>query len=112
MRRERAKNGTTANTVGGIIAFLLSIPLVGKIVLAILALIATVWGVGRWFVQNVIQTELGDGWAWTWGFGKWVLFGRPLAFWWWMSFGSLRDWGFFIFVWNLFGGGGGFNRLR
>ncbi|MGB9778781.1 MAG: hypothetical protein ACPLW8_05195 [Candidatus Bathyarchaeales archaeon] len=104
--------GTTANTIGGAIAFLLAIPLVGKIVLIILALIASVWGVGRWFIQNVIQTELGDGWAWTWGHGKWELFGRVLAFWWWMSFGLARDLGFFIFVWNIFGGGGGSCRLR
>jgi len=26
-----------------------------------------------WFLNNVVQTELGDGWTWLWGFGSsWI----------------------------------------
>ena len=45
-----------------------------------------------YFIEDVIQTDLGDGWSWLWGFGS----GFGLK-WWWQSFGSWRDWGW-LFV--------------
>jgi len=92
-----------AGLLAAVIAALLGIPeLVSKIVAGILGLIAAIIAlvgyVIYWFINDIIQAERGDGWVWTWGYGKWVFWGIVLAAWWWMSFGSWRDWGFFISI--------------
>lgn len=44
-----------------------------------------------WWVDNVVRTEMGDGWSYMWGFGSWWIFN-----WCWISFGAWRDAGWFI----------------
>lgn len=104
---EEAKAKTSfvgiAALLAGVIAALLAVPeLVSKIVAAILGLIAAILSlvgfVLYWFINDVIQTELGDGWIWTWGYGKWEFWGWVVAAWWWMSFGAWRDWVFFVII--------------
>ncbi|MEM5793916.1 MAG: hypothetical protein QXS48_03365 [Candidatus Aenigmatarchaeota archaeon] len=92
-----------AGLLGPIIAGLLAVPeLVSKFVAGIIALVGAILAlVGyliRWFIENIIQTELGDGWIYTWGYGKLTFFGWVIAAWWWMSFGAWKDWGFFIII--------------
>ncbi|MEM5834870.1 MAG: hypothetical protein QXQ69_03425 [Candidatus Aenigmatarchaeota archaeon] len=99
----RSTFASIAGLLGPIIAGLLAIPeLVSKVVAGIIALVGAILAlVGyliRWFIENIIQTELGDGWIYTWGYGKLTFFGWVIAAWWWMSFGAWRDWGFFIII--------------
>jgi hypothetical protein len=51
----------------------------------------------NYFLSDVLQTELGDGWMYEWGYGSWWMF-----HWLDLSFGAWRDFGLFLF-W--FGGG-------
>ncbi|MFH7882497.1 MAG: hypothetical protein QW140_02140 [Candidatus Aenigmatarchaeota archaeon] len=92
-----------AGLLGPIISGLLLIPeLISKAIAAIIALggaILSLVGYGaKWFIENIIQTELGDGWIYTWDYGKITFFGWVLAAWWRMSFGAWRDWGFFVLI--------------
>jgi len=72
-------------------------PVVSKVVAAFVGLLATILAaVGvmiTYFIETKLQTELGDGWAWLWGFGNWWIFR-----WWWQSFGAWRDWPWFFVV--------------
>ena len=104
---EQAKANTSfariAGILAGVIAALLAIPeLVSKIVAGIIgligALLALVGFVLYWFLNDIIQTERGDGWIWTWGYTEyWFLWWR-VGVSWWMSFGAWRDWGFFVII--------------
>jgi hypothetical protein len=106
-RLEDAKFKTTfasiAGLLGPIIAGLLLIPeLVSKVIAGIIALVGAICSLLgyalRWFVEWIIQTELNDGWVWTWGYGKIAIWGWTIAAWWSMSFGAWRDWGFFLTI--------------
>ena len=92
-----------AGLLGPIIAALLLIPeIVSKFVAAIIALVGAICSlVGyllKWFIENIIQTELKDGWVWTWGWGKATFLWWTIAVWFWISFGAWRNWGFFVFL--------------
>jgi hypothetical protein len=92
-----------AGLLGPIIAGLLAVPeLVSKVVAGIIALVgailALVGYIIRWLIENIIQTELADGWVYTWGYGKLSIWGFVIAAWWWMSFGAWKDWGFFFII--------------
>jgi len=45
----------------------------------------------NWFIDNVITSELGDGWMYTWGYGSFWIF-----HWMWISFGAWRDIGIYV----------------
>lgn len=104
---EEAKANTSFARIAGmlaaIIAALLALPeLISKIVAGIIGLIGAilvlVGFVLYWFINDIIQTERGDGWIWTWGYTQyWFLWWR-IGISWWMSFGAWRDWGFFVYV--------------
>jgi len=87
----------------GVLMGLLLIPegVLSKVAAGVIALIIgilEVLGEGiKWFLNNVVQTELGDGWSWMWGFGSWWIFK-----WWTQSFGAWRDWGWFFVVLNTY----------
>ena len=97
--KEKGSLITIAGVLMGVVAALLGIPeLVSKIIAAFIGLIAAILtAMGQlitWFIEDIVQTELGDGWSWIWGVGHWWIF-----HWWWQSFGKWRDWGwFFVFV--------------
>lgn len=84
---------------------LLAVPAVGWIAAAIAAVIvAVLFLINRaiyYFLVDVLQDERGGGWMWAWGFGGWWRFR-----WLYVSFGSWRDWGWYVFF-VIFGGGGG-----
>jgi len=76
-----------------VVAAMLGIPeLVSKLVAAVVAIVAAILTAAgaliKWFNSNIVQTELGDGWVWTWGYGSWWIFR-----WWRQSYGAWRDWG-------------------
>lgn len=86
-----------------IIAGLLLVPeLISKFTAAVVALFGAICALLgyaiRWFIENFVETELKDGWVYSWGHTKvwflWWVIGHS----WWMSLGSLRDWGFFLYV--------------
>lgn len=89
----------------GILPVLIGIPegAISKIVAGVVAIVIIILEAIQagilWFLENKLQTELGDGWSWFWGFGSWWVFK-----WWWQSFGAWRDWGWFfvVFNWNVF----------
>jgi len=92
-----------AGLLGPIIAGLLLVPeLVSKVVAGIIALVGAILAligyIIRWFIENILQTELYDGWIYTWGYGRLVFWGWTLLAWWYMSFGAWRDWGFFVLI--------------
>lgn len=106
-RCEEAKRyadfGRISALLAGVIGILLAIPeIISKIAAAIVGLIAAIVGlvsyVLRWFIGDIIQDERGSGWVWTWGYGKLEFWGWVIAAWWWISFGSWRDWGFFVVI--------------
>jgi len=81
--------------VGGVMAailVLLSIPepFISKVIAMVLAAVAavlTILGLTEYFYLNdILQTELGDGWSWAYDFGSFFCF-----YWWRQSFGSWRD---------------------
>ncbi|MEM2912501.1 MAG: hypothetical protein QW146_08365 [Candidatus Bathyarchaeia archaeon] len=45
----------------------------------------------NWWLDNILTTELSDGWTWLWGFG-----GAWIFKWWAQSFGAWRDTTFFF----------------
>lgn len=102
---ETAKEGGTLTSVisacVAVVAAALAIPepIISKVTAGVIALIAAILtAVGiviYWFISDVIQTELGDGWSWLWDFGSWWLFK-----WWRQSFGRWRGWGWLFVVAN------------
>lgn len=101
--------------IEGLLIAALTIPegviskVIAGVLLLIIGIIEALGQTKKWFLENILQTELGDGWTWLWGFGSWWIFK-----WWWQSFGAWRDWGwlFVVFNWNVYnqvprGGGGG-----
>jgi len=91
--------GLVISSLVAIIGGLLALPELGsKFVAGVVSLIVAILvGINRvvsYFLNDILQTELGDGWSYLWGFGNWWLF-----HWFWMSFGAWRDWGwFYIFI--------------
>jgi hypothetical protein len=80
-----------------LLAYLFGLPeLVGSkvagIIVAIIIAILTAlgWAYNVW-VNDVVRTEMGDGWLYMWGAGSWWVFS-----WCWSSFGAWRDNGFFL----------------
>jgi len=92
-----------AAIIGAIVFFLL-IPefTITKVICLVLGAVAVVLAaLGRtvqWFLGDIWQTEMLDGWSWSWDFGRWLCF-----YWWRQSFGAWRDWSWF-FVWADTGG--------
>lgn len=103
------KRGNLMSLVGAIaslIAILLSIPegftKILAVVLGVIGGVLAVLGIAIViFAEEVLETEMSDGWTWIWGEGKWWRF-----LWWWQSFGRWRDWGWFFFTTTARGGGG------
>ncbi|MEM2912652.1 MAG: hypothetical protein QW146_09140 [Candidatus Bathyarchaeia archaeon] len=99
------KNSGTLTSLAGatasLIGFLLALPepviskIVGLFLSAAGGVLAILGLLRRAFAESVLQTELGDGWTWVWGQGKFVTWFIEV-YWWWQSFGRWRDWGWFF----------------
>jgi len=92
-----------AGLVAGVIAALLLIPEgISKLVAAIVGLFGAVLALlgfsFYWFINDILQTERGDGWIWTWGYTEWWFLSWRVGISWYTSFGAWRDWGFYVNV--------------
>jgi hypothetical protein len=93
---------TIAGMLGPLIGGLLIIPeLCSKVVAGVIAVIGALCSLfgylARWGIENFIETELHDGWCWSWGFTQLNLLCVHLT-WWFMSFGALRDYPLFVLL--------------
>jgi len=102
------ENAKVNNDIATVISALVGVALAAlvipepttKIVAGAAALIAAILTAAnlivRFWLNDVVQTELGDGWSYVWGEGSWWLF-----HWFWMSVGAWRDWGWcYVFLDN------------
>jgi hypothetical protein len=100
---QQIANALNTASITGIIGALLSIAgfvadaVVGDVIGVIGAILSGLSCGIQWFVSNVVETELGDGWAYLWGAGSssWWIFHSE---WFWLSFGSWRNWGWYFYV--------------
>jgi hypothetical protein len=91
-------------TLSGIAALLAALGLiatnpVGAAIVAIILAVLAIAGIGvKAFVENVMETEIDDGWSYLWGFTQYWLLWWRVGVSWSMSFGRWRDWGWFFFI--------------
>jgi hypothetical protein len=86
---------SAGSVVAGPLAFLGVVVLVLEILESMCELISI-------FLNQVLQSELGDGWMYLWDPGSWWFFR-----WIHCSFGAWRDWGWYLVWLNIEAGGGG-----